>query len=189
MRLSLIALARARAGRSYVPEAKGKPARVNIYPYPNASGKPIAAKSFYKAQEVDIRWSPAGLAVLIFTHTDVDATGGSYYGSTGLFLLHSSVGSDGSAFDCAVPLPKEGPIGDAQWSPNGREFIVIAGARALPRGARLAARALRARRLRAPPPFPPYPRHPSHAALWLAIRRESGSGHALQPQGRACDVI
>ena len=121
-----------------MPEAKGKPARVNIYPYPNASGKPIAAKSFYKAQEVDIRWSPAGLAVLIFTHTDVDATGGSYYGSTGLFLLHSSVGSDGSAFDCAVPLPKEGPIGDAQWSPTGREFIVIAGAtRSLLRGARL----------------------------------------------------
>ena len=121
-----------------MPEAKGKPARVNIYPYPNASGKPIAAKSFYKAQEVDIRWSPAGLAVLIFTHTDVDATGGSYYGSTGLFLLHASVGSDGTAFDCAVPLPKEGPIGDAQWSPTGREFIVIAGAtRSLLRGARL----------------------------------------------------
>ena len=113
--------------RSYVPEAKGKPARVNIYPYPNTSGTPNAAKSFYKAQEVDIRWSPAGAAVLIYTHTDVDSTGGSYYGSTGLFLLHSTAGADGSVFDCAVPLPKEGPIGDAQWSPTGREFIVIAG--------------------------------------------------------------
>ena len=42
--------------------------------------------------QVDVRWSPAGRAVLIFTHTDVDASGGSYYGSTGLFLLHAEVG-------------------------------------------------------------------------------------------------
>ena len=112
-----------------MPEAKGKPARVNIYPYPNASGKPIAAKSFFKAQEVDIRWSPAGLAVLIFTHTDVDATGGSYYGGTGLYLMQAHAKKAGeAAFECLVPLPKEGPIAAAEWEPTqGREFVVIAG--------------------------------------------------------------
>lgn len=36
-----------------------------------------------RAQEAYMRWAPNGAAVLIHTHTDLDATGGSYYGSTG----------------------------------------------------------------------------------------------------------
>ena len=36
----------------YVPEAKGKPARVNIYQYPGDATRPLNGKSFYKAQEV-----------------------------------------------------------------------------------------------------------------------------------------
>ena len=34
--------------------------------------------------------------------------------------------SDGS-FDCAIPLSKEGPVCDVQWSPTGKEFVVVAG--------------------------------------------------------------
>ena len=33
-------------------------------------------------------WSCSGAGVLVQTHTDVDATGTSYYGGTGLYLLH-----------------------------------------------------------------------------------------------------
>ncbi len=66
--------------------------------------------------------------MLIHTHTDVDTSGVSYYGSTGLYLLHA----DGSC-EVTVPLPKEGPISDAQWAPGGgkaahpAQFVVLAG--------------------------------------------------------------
>lgn len=61
--------------------------------------------------------------MLIHTHTDVDTSGVSYYGSTGLYLLHA----DGSC-EVTVPLPKEGPISDAQWAPAApAQFVVLAG--------------------------------------------------------------
>eukprot|EP00632_Arachnochrysis_sp_CCMP2950_P000229 CAMPEP_0185719568 /NCGR_PEP_ID=MMETSP1164-20130828/49000_1 /TAXON_ID=1104430 /ORGANISM="Chrysoreinhardia sp, Strain CCMP2950" /LENGTH=532 /DNA_ID=CAMNT_0028387229 /DNA_START=80 /DNA_END=1675 /DNA_ORIENTATION=+ len=128
----------------FVPELKGRPASVKTtaYPFPgnsnnattaaaekDAAATPDAkfawtcAKSFFRAQDVTIRWSPGGHAILAQTHTDVDATGGSYYGGTGLYLLSAT-----SDFECLVPLPKEGPVADARWEPTkGREFIVIAG--------------------------------------------------------------
>jgi translation initiation factor 2A len=106
----------------FFPEVKGKPASVRIYQYPEF-GVALASKSFFKAQEAHLRWSPNGQAVLIHTHTDVDTSGVSYYGSTGLYLLHA----DGS-YEVTVPLPKEGPISDAQWAPAGpAQFLVLAG--------------------------------------------------------------
>lgn len=63
--------------------------------------------------------------MLCLTSTDVDATGKSYYGSTGLFLVHA----DGS-FDTAIAPAKEGTIQDVQWGPpgsKGNKFVVIAG--------------------------------------------------------------
>mmetsp|Transcript_23107 Transcript_23107/g.31609 ORF Transcript_23107/g.31609 Transcript_23107/m.31609 type:complete len:618 (-) Transcript_23107:422-2275(-) len=104
----------------FIPENKGRPAAVQIFNYPN-SETPVARKAFYKAQDATLTWSPNGNAVLVYTHTDVDTTGDSYYGSTDLHLLHVS----GDA--AAVPLSKEGPISDAKWSPNGRQFVVIYG--------------------------------------------------------------
>lgn len=63
--------------------------------------------------------------MLCLTSTDVDATGKSYYGSTGLFLMHA----DGQ-FDCAIAPAKEGTVQDVQWGPagsKGNKFVVIAG--------------------------------------------------------------
>ncbi len=106
----------------FFPEVKGKPASVRVYQYPEF-GVALASKSFFKAQEAHLRWSPNGQAVLIHTHTDVDTSGVSYYGSTGLYLLHA----DGN-YEVTVPLPKEGPISDAQWAPAGpTQFLVLAG--------------------------------------------------------------
>jgi translation initiation factor 2A len=59
---------------------------------------------------------------LVFTHTDVDATGQSYYGETSLYYL-SITGN----FDCRVDLQHPGPIHDVAWSPNAKEFIVVYG--------------------------------------------------------------
>jgi len=66
--------------------------------------------------------STPGSAVLVKTSTDVDKSGASYYGSTGLYLLHA----DGH-YEASVPLPKEGPVSDAKWCPTSRHFAVIAG--------------------------------------------------------------
>ena len=50
----------------------------------------------------------------------------SYYGSTGLYLMHA----DGQ-FDCAIAPAKEGTVQDVQWGPGGsnkgNKFVVIAG--------------------------------------------------------------
>ncbi len=50
----------------------------------------------------------------------------SYYGSTGLYLMHA----DGQ-FDCAIAPAKEGTVQDVQWGPagsnKGNKFVVIAG--------------------------------------------------------------
>lgn len=106
----------------FVPEKKGKPASVKVYQFPDSLGTVVAAKSFYKAQDVKLKWSPTGSALVIETRTDVDTSGKSYYGETGLFFLQS----DGQ-YDCVVPLTKEGQVHDVQWDPTGRGFVVLAG--------------------------------------------------------------
>jgi len=107
----------------FVPEKKGKPAGVKIYQFPNGLDAPTATKNFYKAQDVSLKWSPTGSGLIIETRTDVDTSGKSYYGETGLFFLQS----DGE-YDCIVPLTKEGTVHDVAWDPTGRGFVVIAGA-------------------------------------------------------------
>ncbi|KAG6621255.1 Eukaryotic translation initiation factor 2A [Phytophthora cinnamomi] len=107
----------------FVPEKKGKPASVKIYQFPSNLDTPTATKSFYKAQDVALKWSPTGSALIIETRTDIDTSGKSYYGETGLFFLQS----DGE-YDCIVPLTKEGTVHDVAWDPTGRGFVVIAGA-------------------------------------------------------------
>ncbi|CAH0480102.1 unnamed protein product [Peronospora belbahrii] len=107
----------------FVPEKKGKPASVKIFQFPSNLEVPTATKSFYKAQDVTLKWSPTGSALIVETRTDVDTSGKSYYGETGLFFLQS----DGK-YDCIVPLTKEGTVHDVAWDPTGRGFVVIAGA-------------------------------------------------------------
>ncbi|RMX65579.1 hypothetical protein DD238_006271 [Peronospora effusa] len=106
----------------FVPEKKGKPASVKIFQFPNNLDVPTATKSFYKAQDVTLKWSPTGSALIVETRTDIDTSGKSYYGETGLFFLQS----DGE-YDCIVPLTKEGAVHDVAWDPTGRGFVVIAG--------------------------------------------------------------
>ncbi|CAM9309742.1 unnamed protein product [Ascophyllum nodosum] len=109
---------------TFVPEIKGKPGKIAMWQYPGAE-TPLASRSSFRAQEASFRWSPDGRAVLCLTSTDVDATGKSYYGSTGLYLLHA----DGQ-FDCTITPAKEGTVQDVRWGPagsKGNKFVVIAG--------------------------------------------------------------
>ncbi|KDQ18700.1 hypothetical protein BOTBODRAFT_29077 [Botryobasidium botryosum FD-172 SS1] len=106
----------------FVGEKKGAPAIVRIYGLNNLSLPHTCQKTFYKADRAQMKWNALGTQVLVFTHTDVDKTGKSYYGETGLYLL-SAAGN----FDCRVTLDKEGPIHDFAWSPNSKEFGVVYG--------------------------------------------------------------
>ncbi|RSH94843.1 hypothetical protein EHS25_004649 [Saitozyma podzolica] len=120
----------------WLGEKKGAPARVQLYPLSQlvaGGGDPektenrdlptaLARKAFYKADKLSVKWNKAGTMALFLTHTDVDATGKSYYGETNLYL----VSLDGS-FDGLVDLDKEGPIYDFCWSPTSREFSVCYG--------------------------------------------------------------
>ncbi|GJP60610.1 hypothetical protein CLOP_g17839 [Closterium sp. NIES-67] len=115
----------------FAPEAKGAPASVRIFTrdsaIPSSSSSaspaaPVARRSFFKCSGVRLVWNVGTTAVLAWTHSDVDKTNQSYYGESGLHFL----AADGS-FEGAVPLSKEGPIHDVQWSPNGKDFVVVHG--------------------------------------------------------------
>ena len=99
---------------TFTPEKGGKPAKVAVYGYPNNLKTALAGKSFYQAEELTTQWSPNGSHCIVFTHTTVDTTGQSYYGSTSLHLLSAS----GDGEDFAVPLPKEGTVYDVKWCPD-----------------------------------------------------------------------
>lgn len=105
----------------FIREASGQPAAIRIYLLPNGS-QPIAQKRFYRADRAQLCWSPTGKHLLAVTHTEMDATGNSYYGETALYFL----AGDGSA-DFRVPLEKEGPVHEVCWSPRGDEFMASYG--------------------------------------------------------------
>lgn len=116
----------------FVPEVKGNPGNVFIYDASRGitSGSnatmplPIAKKTFFKASEARIDWSPAGVAVLVLVTSAVDRSNSNYYGDSNLFFLSA----DGK-IECKVPLTKEGPIHDARWCERGGRggFLVTHG--------------------------------------------------------------
>ena len=119
----------------FVAGKGGAPSSARLYDITNLQS-PLSQKSFFRADSVTFHWNNIGRAfidfyysslclgtnVLVFTHTDVDATGKSYYGETSLYFL-SITGN----FDCRVELNQPGPIHDVAWSPNSKEFIVVYG--------------------------------------------------------------
>lgn len=70
-------------------------------------------------------WNKPGTAALVLAHSDTDATNQSYYGEQKLIYLPADAAKAENA--CTVPLPKEGPVHDVQWSPAGDYFIAVAG--------------------------------------------------------------
>jgi translation initiation factor 2A len=133
LRVPQIALGKLSPGPSpavatFVPEKKGIPGSVSVFPPPPADSQgvvevqPSARKAFFRVNEVDFMWAPDGRAVLVLGSCDVDVTNQSYYGETSLSFMRA----DG-ALDCKVPLDKEGPVHEAAWSPTSEEFVVVYG--------------------------------------------------------------
>lgn len=92
--------------------AKGQPCFVRIYEYPELGGNPVAQKSFYKADNVEFKWDPMGTSLLLYTTTDVDKTGKSYYGESNLHFINVR----GDTF--VLTRDKDGPIHAVEWVPS-----------------------------------------------------------------------
>lgn len=59
-----------------------------LFKYPNFDGpSAITNKSFFQADKVDFYWNSKGNNALLLTTTEVDKTGGSYYGKQGLHFI------------------------------------------------------------------------------------------------------
>ncbi|GAY44730.1 hypothetical protein CUMW_084110 [Citrus unshiu] len=105
----------------FVPESKGSPASVQIY----ACGKdlqsqPLARRSFFRCSTVQLNWNLGSTGLLAVAQSDVDKTNQSYYGESKLNYLTTDGTHEG-----LVPLRKEGPVHDVQWSYSGSEFAVL----------------------------------------------------------------
>lgn len=106
----------------YVPGTKGAPSMCRLFRYPNVeANQPIASKSFFQADKVEMTWNQKGNGLLLLTSTDVDQTGVSYYGKQALHFMTTK----GDSF--AVQLNTEGPIHAAAWSPRSTDFCVVYG--------------------------------------------------------------
>jgi len=107
---------------TYVPGAKGAPSFTRLYQYPNFDDNQVLAnKSFFQADSVDFKWNNTGTTVLLLTQSEVDKTGGSYYGKQQLHYM-STKGDTGM-----VGLAKEGPIYSVEWAPDGNLFAAVYG--------------------------------------------------------------
>lgn len=106
----------------YIPGVKGAPSMTKLYKYPNVDAvQPVASKSFFQADRVEMIWNNKGTGLLLLTSTEVDQTGVSYYGKQALHFINTK----GDSF--AVQLNAEGPIHSVAWSPKATEFCVVYG--------------------------------------------------------------
>ncbi|XP_059304991.1 uncharacterized protein LOC132056689 isoform X3 [Lycium ferocissimum] len=108
---------------AFVPESKGMPASVQIYACAkDLQSQAVARRSFFRCSTVQLSWNSGSTGLLVVVQADVDKTNQSYYGETKLNYLTTDGTHEG-----LVPLRKEGPIHDVQWSYSGREFAVVYG--------------------------------------------------------------
>ncbi|RLM78151.1 eukaryotic translation initiation factor 2A [Panicum miliaceum] len=107
----------------FVPEAKGVPASVQIFSSnKDAQNQAVARRSFFRCSTVQLHWNKGSTGLLVLAQADVDKTNQSYYGETKLNYLTTD-----RAFEGIVPLKKDGPVHDVQWSSSGSEFAVVYG--------------------------------------------------------------
>jgi translation initiation factor 2A len=85
-----------------VPERKGQPAIVRLYDL-SSFKQALSQKTFFRADTAQYYWNVLGTSVLVLTHTEMDKTGKSYYGETGLYYLATT-----GKFDCRVELNQPG---------------------------------------------------------------------------------
>uniref|UniRef100_A0A182QIU0 Eukaryotic translation initiation factor 2A n=1 Tax=Anopheles farauti TaxID=69004 RepID=A0A182QIU0_9DIPT len=106
----------------YMPGTKGAPSMCRLFKYPNLEmNQPVASKSFFQADKVDMIWNRKGSGLILLTSTEVDTSGESYYGKQALHYMTPKGDS------CGIQLKAEGPIHDVAWSPKSTEFCLVYG--------------------------------------------------------------
>ncbi|XP_013167113.1 PREDICTED: eukaryotic translation initiation factor 2A-like [Papilio xuthus] len=101
----------------------GQPSLWRVYKYPlSGSQEPILSRSSFQADKATFYWNRRGTNVFTMTQTDVDKTGGSYYGRQ--TLSYGDIkGNAGN-----VGFSKEGPIHAIAWNPgNWNEWVAVYG--------------------------------------------------------------
>ncbi|KAF5307732.1 hypothetical protein FQR65_LT06603 [Abscondita terminalis] len=100
----------------------GQPSIGRLFKYPSFENQQsVANKSFFQCDKVEFYWHTKGTHVLLLTMTEVDKTGGSYYGKQGLHFISTS------GETAMVTMNKDGPIYSVAWSPKAMEFCVVYG--------------------------------------------------------------
>ncbi|KAL6343302.1 hypothetical protein AAG906_022377 [Vitis piasezkii] len=108
---------------AFIPESKGIPASVQIFACgENSMSQPVARRSFFRCSTVQLSWNRGSTGLLVLVQADVDKTNQSYFGESKLNYLTTNGTHEG-----LVPLSKEGPVHDVQWSYSGSEFAVVYG--------------------------------------------------------------
>ncbi|XP_015581729.2 eukaryotic translation initiation factor 2A [Ricinus communis] len=108
---------------AFVPESKGSPASVQIFACTkDMQSQPVARRSFFRGSTVQLNWNRGSTGLLVVVQSDFDKTNQSYYGESKLNYLTTDGTHEG-----LVPLRKEGPIHDVQWSYSGSQFAVVYG--------------------------------------------------------------
>ncbi|KAG0486880.1 hypothetical protein HPP92_008975 [Vanilla planifolia] len=108
---------------AFISESKGVPASIQIFSCNNeAQPQPVARRSFFRCSTVQLLWNHGSTGLLAIAQSDVDKTNQSYYGESKLSYLTTDGSHEG-----LVPLRKEGPVHDVQWSYSGLEFAVVYG--------------------------------------------------------------
>lgn len=108
---------------AFVAESKGIPASVQIFSCnKDAQSQAVARRSFFRCSTVQMHWNHGSTGLLVIAQSDVDKTNQSYYGESKLNYLTTDGIHEG-----LVPLRKEGPVHEVQWSSSGSEFAVVYG--------------------------------------------------------------
>ncbi|XP_045510592.1 eukaryotic translation initiation factor 2A [Colias croceus] len=101
----------------------GQPSFWRIFKFPQFDiSNAIVSRSSFQADKATFNWNRRGTNVFTMTQTDVDKTGGSYYGKQA--LSYGDIKGNGGN----MTFSKEGPIHAIAWNPgNWNEWVAVYG--------------------------------------------------------------
>lgn len=104
---------------TFTAEFKSEPASIALFQYSEGLNL-VQELSIEKGTEAGVHWNRDGTKAIVWSQTDVDTTGRSYYGEHKLYI----VSGENSGKQVRT---EDGPVHDVKWSPEMDEFIVISG--------------------------------------------------------------
>ncbi|CAH0747244.1 unnamed protein product [Diatraea saccharalis] len=102
---------------------QGQPSFWRVFKFPMLElQQAVVSRSSFQADKASFNWNRRGTNVFVMTQTDVDKTGGSYYGKQSLSYGDVKGNAGNMSFS------KEGPIHAVSWNPgNSNEWVAVYG--------------------------------------------------------------